>query len=342
MEGFTLDLDYWTPHFKNKELASIYFGGGTPSLIGADAIATILEMVNQIIPFDKNSIEITLEANPETLTYETMHNYANAGINRISIGIQSLDDSLLDKLGRTHHAHTAIEAVNTTAKAGISNISVDLMYDIPGQTLSSWHHTLKEANQLPITHLSLYNLTIEPNTVFFKYRESLQKELPDAESSTEMYKTAVSTLAESGLIQYEISAFARNQCHSIHNTGYWTARPFIGIGPSAFSYWEGKRFRSIANIQRYVQKLRNRESPTDFTEQLDTKSSQCELLAINLRLLNGVNLKEFEESHGRLEAITHTTLKRLEAEGFLKRKNDTITLTEQGILFYDTVAVEII
>ena len=343
MEGLILNLERWAPSLLGKKLASIYFGGGTPALLGADNIHILLEKVNALLPYAKNEIEITLEANPETITYALMQEYAAVGVNRLSIGIQSLDNNLLTKLGRSHHAKQAIQAVEDSFKAGLANLSIDLMYDIPGQTLSSWKYTVKEVLHLPITHLSLYNLTIEPETVFFKYRESLQKDLPDAESSADMYSFAVENLAKAGLNQYEISAFAKNALYSRHNVGYWTARPFLGLGPSAFSYWEGRRFRAVANIQRYIQALRSDTKVEDFSEILPSLSRRRELLAIALRLLKGVDLADFQATHGILDAETLKTLKILEEQGFLATSDaSAIQLTGKGILFYDTVASDLI
>jgi oxygen-independent coproporphyrinogen III oxidase len=344
LEGLLIDIDRWGPLLTHKRLESIYFGGGTPALIGAQPLFRLLEHVRKYLNFDKNNIEITLEANPETITQSLMQDYAAAGVNRVSIGIQSLDDALLKKLGRTHSASAAIEAVETTARAGIDNISIDLMYDVPCQTLASWKHTLSQASSLPVSHLSLYNLTIEPHTVFFKYRESLQKELPDADCSAQMYRSAIEILGQAGLKQYEISAFARNQRMSHHNIGYWTGRPFIGFGPSAFSYWDGRRFRAVAHLHKYVEALRENHSPEDFSEKLPSEKQQRELLAIALRLCEGVDLKEFQSRHGSLDTDLVRTLHQLRDQELITWKKDpeTILLTQKGRLFYDTVASEIV
>jgi oxygen-independent coproporphyrinogen-3 oxidase len=232
--------------------------------------------------------------------------------------------------------------VKITADAGISNISIDLMYDIPGQTLLSWEKTLEQIASLPMNHLSLYNLTIEPNTVFFKYRESLQKIVPDPECSASMYKMAVAGLKELGLEQYEISAFARNGMFSKHNVGYWTGRPFLGFGPSAFSYWNDKRFRSVAQFNRYLEALQNDLSPIDFSEELKPKERRNELLAIGLRLKAGVDCISFEAKHGPLDQTTYIALESLVQQKLLAKKDSRYFLTDQGVLFYDTVAVEII
>lgn len=341
-EGFDRELDLWAQQLAGKKLASIYFGGGTPSLFGPEPIAKILEKVHRIIPFDSKQIEITLEANPDFLSGGLMSAYANAGVNRVSIGIQSLDNNLLKLLGRTHDCSKALDAVAVTSDAGISNVSVDLMYDIPGQTLQSWQNTLQQIAGLPITHLSLYNLTIEPHTVFFKYRESLCKQLPDDESSTQMYQMAIDTFEANGLSQYEISAFARDGLYSRHNVGYWTGRPFLGLGPSAFSYWQGRRFRNVANLNRYVQALREGHSPVDFEEELEPVKRRRELLTIALRLRSGVDTGPFENQHGMLDEQTLATLQRLQQEGLLEHSGGVCKLTQRGILFYDTIAVELI
>lgn len=342
LEGLRLEMAQWSSELKGKKLASIYFGGGTPSLLDPKEIQYLLEEVQKYISFDPSQIEITLEANPETISYEKMRNFSKAGINRVSIGFQTLDNALLEKLGRTHKAQTSIDTIQITTEAGISNISIDLMYDIPGQTLSSWQHTLEQIAPLPITHLSLYNLTIEPNTVFFKYQESLKKILPDAECSADMYKTAVAVLKSCGLDQYEISAFARHGLYSQHNVGYWTGRPFLGFGPSAFSYWKNKRFRSMAHFARYLEALKKGVSPIDFSEELSPKEKRNELLAIALRLRSGVDCTAFEIEHGPLDPLTRLALKNLVNQGFLKQENQIFSLTDHGVLFYDTVAVEII
>lgn len=342
MQGLLLDLDRWAGELKGKKLVSIYFGGGTPSLLGAESLSQLLEKTHGILPYNKRDIEITLEANPETINLKLMQDYAQAGVNRVSLGIQSLDDTLLKKLGRTHYASTALKAIETTAEAGISNISIDLMYDIPGQTLESWQQTLSQIAPLPITHLSLYNLTIEPHTVFFKYRESLLKELPDADCSADMYQTAVKELNDCGLIQYEISAFARDNLFSRHNVGYWTARPFLGLGPSAFSYWDHKRFRAIANLNRYVEALKKCESPIDFSEQLSPEDRNKELLAIALRMRQGVDLEKFQQQHGTLGNDTRKAIKRLVEQDLLAEDGHHLALTDQGVLFYDTIATDIV
>jgi oxygen-independent coproporphyrinogen III oxidase len=342
MEALEKEWHMRVPYLTGHEIVSIYFGGGTPSLLGPERIHTIIEWIKRDIGFNPQKTEITLEANPENISRQLMHKYAQAGINRVSIGIQTLSDSLLKKLERQHGAQKAIEAVLNTADAGLSNITIDLMYDLPNQTLDIWTETLAQVRELPIKHLSLYNLTIEPHTTFFKHCEQLQKALPDPETSLQMYERAQNMLSECGLMQYEISAFAKEGYSSLHNTGYWTARPFLGLGPSAFSYWKGKRFRNIAHLNRYAEMLNESKFPLDFEEELDSQASLRELFTIRIRMKEGVHLADFERRHGRLDPETRSMIEKLQQQGYLEQDSNVVRLSKKGILFYDSVAVDLI
>lgn len=341
LEGFLLEWQSYLPLLKNKKIFTVYFGGGTPALFGPQRIAYLIKKISSSA-HDFSPSEITLEANPENVTLDLFKAYAKSEINRVSIGIQTLDTTLLNLLGRMHQSEVAIQSVHQAHEAGIQNISIDLMYDLPQQTLADWEATLNQVKQLPITHLSLYNLTIEPHTIFFKKQNQLKPMLPNEETSLQMYEMAISKLESMGLQQYEISAFAKPGFESKHNSGYWTGRPFLGFGPSAFSYWKGKRFRNVANLKKYCAALKNNESPIDFSEELDPEAHRRELLVIQLRLKTGVLIDDFMRRHGPLDKETHLVIKKLLAEDFLLNDHEYIKLTKKGILFYDTVASELI
>jgi len=326
LEGLLLEWEQVRGQLNH--FVSIYFGGGTPTLFGVEAIQTILEKIG--VPPD---CEVTIEANPEDVTVELMRGYKQAGINRVSIGVQSLQDDSLQVLERTHNGQKAIKAIWDTHEAGIPNISIDLMYELPDQTPESFEKTLKQLNSLPITHLSLYNLTIEPHTAF--YKRTLK--LPSDEENFAMHTMAVQQIEKIGLKRYEISAFAKPGFESRHNVGYWTARPFLGLGPSAFSYMNGKRYRNCANINKYLAAVRNGESPVDFEETLPYPQNVHELLAVELRLLRGVDLTRFN-----IPEETKLSIERLIRENYLVQEGQKLKLSEKGLLFYDTVASEII
>ncbi len=321
----------------DKKIISIYFGGGTPLLLGAKNIAKILETIPR-----GPDCEITIEANPESVTIETLRDLKAAGINRLSIGLQSLNDNELKTLGRTHSSAQAIEAVESAYQCGFDNITVDLLYEIPGQTPESWDATLKQVCQLPITHLSLYNLTFEPNTPFYRKRNALQKKVASQENSLHMLDMAVEALEKIDLKRYEISAFAKDGMQSCHNTGYWRARPFLGLGPSAFSYFEGRRFRNHCNLVKYRNAVKENQDPADFSEKLAYPDNVHELLAVELRLFEGVDLNAFEKQHSPLPTLTYQVLDELKKQGWLEVNERHWRLTEQGTLFYDSIATALI
>jgi oxygen-independent coproporphyrinogen-3 oxidase len=329
LDALRLEWDLQRNKIQDKKVVSVYFGGGTPFLIGPEAIKEILHWIHPPV-----EAEITLEANPEDVTLEAMQAFAKAGINRVSLGIQSLSDDLLKVLGRHHSAGQAKEAVLATRQAGISNITIDLMYEIPTQTLASWRNTLDQVQSLPITHLSLYNLTIEPQTVFYKRRSDLIPLLPSSEDSLTMLNLAVEQLNRMGLKRYEISAFAREGHIARHNIGYWLGRPFLGFGPSAFSYFEGKRLRNFCDLKKYAAHLETRRSPVDFEEQLSPLASLHERLAVKLRMLEGVDKGEFP--------VDEALYQKLKNQGWIEIKGPRIQLSDQGLLFYDSVAEEIV
>lgn len=333
LKGLKSEIETYSNDLNGSNIVSVYFGGGTPALFGPERIASVLREIPQL----SSDCEITLEANPENITREMMSAYRQAGINRVSIGVQSLNEPLLKTLSRQHSSQKSIDAIEATFSAGIENISIDLMYDLPGQTLDTWVETLKKATELPISHLSLYNLTFEPRTVFFKNKESLAKILPSEEISREMYEKAILMLENGGLKQYEISAFARDGKSSRHNLGYWTGRPFLGFGPSAYSYWNGKRFSNVENLNKYCRSLEQNESPIDFVEELELDAKVRELLVIGIRVFTGVDLDKFSVDRQTIDCIHE-----LVRDGFLTLEKSTLKLTPKGILFYDTVATQLI
>lgn len=328
-EGLCLEWEKNLPFLEGKKIVSIYFGGGTPTLWGPSYIKAILEKTEK---YQDSQCEITIEANPEDLTLPLLSAYLETGINRLSMGVQSLDDRSLETLERTHSAKKAIEALHHAEKAGFQNVSIDLMYDLPGQTESSWETTLNQLSSLPFHHLSLYNLTIEPHTPFYKR----ELPLPPASQSLKFLTRALDTFSKIGLKRYEISAFCKNGLESRHNKGYWTGRPFLGFGPSAFSYWENERYKNQSNLLRYHRDLKSGISPVDFREKLPDAAREKERLAIRLRLMEGAPISP------HLPIETREAIDRLIELRLLKREENQLFLSERGTLLYDTVASELI
>ncbi|MGE3953850.1 MAG: radical SAM family heme chaperone HemW [Parachlamydiales bacterium] len=321
------------PATRGKELASIYFGGGTPSLASPQLIGNLLERLSP-----PEGIEITLEANPEDLTLERARLYRAMGINRLSLGLQTLDTPLLQQIGRTHDAPRGVEAIWAAHEAGFDNLSIDLMFDLPNQTLEQVERTLEQIAPLPITHVSLYNLQIEPPSPFALEQEKTLAQMPDDETSLAMLTTCCTHLHQMGLVRYEISAFARPGYEAVHNSGYWTGRPFLGLGPSSFSYWNRKRMRNTPNLEAYAGAIRQGRLATNFIEQLSNEKRWRELFTIGLRLVDGVDLERFT----RLYGPSPVDLNPLLSEGLLTQTGTRVALTDRGRLFYDTVASELV
>jgi len=333
LEALLIELESYKPVWAQRRIVSVYFGGGTPVLFGAARLQRVLDAISPT-----TDCEITIEANPENVTDELMRSLRETGINRVSIGVQSFQDSELLQLGRRHASSLASKAIFTTHEAGFTNISIDLMYDVPRQSLASLDNTLSHVKTLPITHLSLYNLTIEPYTPFHRKEKELKALMPDDETSTAMYQKAIDELSNMGLKQYEISAFARDDLYSRHNIGYWTGREFIGLGPSAFSFLDQKRFRNVANLAEYAKNVKAGNSPVDFTEEISMAKRKRELLTLHLRVLAGIDISPLEP----LEQETTKSIEILINQGLIEKNKQQLSLTQRGVFFYDHIASELI
>lgn len=328
---------------KDKQIVSIYFGGGTPTRLSLVYLSEIVTVISSSKLMYSSDCEMTIEANPEDVNLELLQLLKDLRFNRISFGTQSFNDNELISLGRGHTASQSITAIRMAHLAGFDNLSIDLMFELPHQTRSSWKKTLSQLRDLPIKHLSLYNLTFEPHTVFYKKKQQLQKVIPSPEECLPMLQEAVESLQQMGFERYEISAFAKTKAYSVHNTGYWLGRSFLGYGPSAFSYWGKKRFSNLSHFNQYCQLLDQGKDPVGFSEQLAFPSNLYELFAIQLRLCCGVNLPIFEQTHGSLPTHFLETCERLIVEEkWLARNKDHLFLTDKGMLFYDSVAAELI
>ena len=294
--------------YSKEEFDTVYFGGGTPALI-CDKIGEILDAADLA-----ENAEITVECNPESLNENALRELKKAGVNRLSFGVQSLIENELSALGRAHSPQTAKDAIMLAHSLGFENISADIMLGIPNQTLDSLKRTIDGLGGLPITHVSAYLLKIEPNTVFG--RKSGEIDLPDEDLQAELYLRAVEMLSQRGFMQYEISNFAKAGFESRHNLIYWRAEEYVGIGPSAHSYYDGWRFAVPKNLARF---LDNELQPTEITDFSPDKNE--ERILLGLRLSEGIRLSE--KIKRRLILIPRE---------YYKLSSDRISLTPRGFL----------
>jgi oxygen-independent coproporphyrinogen-3 oxidase len=341
LAAFLREWQLKIPLLKDKQIVSIYFGGGTPTRLSLAYLAKMIAVIlsSEVVV----NYEMTIEANPEDVNLELLQALKDLSFNRISFGAQSFNDSELISLGRRHTAKQSIIAIQTAYLAGFENLSIDLMFELPNQTSFSWRKTLHRLRDLPIKHVSLYNLTFEQNTVFYQKKQQLQTLIPPPEECLPMLREAVESLKEMGFERYEISAFAKSKAYSLHNIGYWIGRPFLGYGPSAFSYWEKRRFSNLSHFNQYCNLLEAQQDPVGFSEQLAFPHNLYELFTIQLRLCEGVNIAAFEQRHGSLPNDFLEICERLIVEEkWLSRDKDRLFLTDKGMLFYDSVAAELI
>ena len=292
-------LDAVCDHIKEAgELApgykvdTIYFGGGTPTFFGADGMAVILTTIRRNFDVDNNA-EITFEANPDSISDRLLHRLRAEGFNRVSLGIQSDDDEMLKKLGRPHTYAQAVAAYQKIRKAGFKNVSIDLMYGLPGQDLYDWQQTLDAVLRLLPEHISCYALKVEEGTPFWEYRDMLN--LPDDETQAEMYLTAVEALRSRGFRHYEISNFARKGMVSKHNMKYWTGGEYLGFGPAASSDFAGKRFTLKRDLQAYIAGIRDGGDIMEEMEEIPMRERAGEYLMLRLRTSLGIEAEEYEK-----------------------------------------------
>lgn len=314
---------------------TVYFGGGTPTLLDTDQFGRIFGALHDTFDI-YDGAEITSECNPATADREYFAFLRGLGVNRLSIGVQSTDPAELKALGRAHGREDVFRAFDDAHAAGFDNLSADLMFGIPGQTRESFGRTLGEALSLGVCHISAYGLILEPGTEFYKNREKLA--LPDEDTEYTMYKDAVATLAASGFHRYEISNFAQPGKESRHNLRYWRREEYLGFGASAHSFFGGRRFFAPASIEEF-----NSGRFEKSSESIGRRNSACEFVMLGMRLADGFAESElsalFDESadelfRGRLEKYIE--------EGFVVRKNGRIAFTDEGFYVSNTVLSDIL
>ncbi len=318
-------------YLPSQEVRTIYFGGGTPSTLSLEQFGTVLEAVraNYCICPDA---EITLEANPSDITDEKLRGWREQGVNRLSMGIQSLQDPLLKLIGRRHNAAQALEAVRLAQKAGMNNISIDLMYGLPTQTMQQWQDDIGQAMQLGIQHISAYCLSYEEGTVLTARLHNQEISAIDDETENAMYDYLVHTLENNGFMRYEVSNFALSGYESRHNSSYWNATPYLGLGAGAHSFDGNSRQWNIDDLQTYIDA--QLADKTCFEREVLTADDRYnELVMLGLRTRNGLNLSEvpsFMQEHCKLVANSYICAGLLKE--ILDGNGDTrLVATQQGI-----------
>lgn len=320
---------------------TLFFGGGTPSLLSAKHLQTIYETLQQYFSFVPN-FEWTLECNPGTVTIDSLKSYKQLGVNRLSFGVQSFHQNELDFLERIHSPEQAKNAVQYAKEAGFDQISIDLMYALPNQTLESWKETLREAINLGTSHISAYSLIYEEGTpLYAQYIKGAVTPL-DEDIDVDLYHYANEELTKAGFIQYEVSNYAKDEAYCYHNLKYWNSEEYISFGPSAHGYVQGERYWNIRALSSYIERVTNNTLPVLNREVL-TKEQQCfEMAFLGLRS-TGIDLQRFEQEFSiRLEDILKNELELWKNEKLIEIHNGTVRSTSLGYQLNDAISLKVI
>lgn len=340
---------------ENYRVTTIFFGGGTPSILSGGQMKEIFDALRDVFEIQADA-EITMEANPGTVTKENLQAYRACGINRISFGLQSVDDKELKLLGRVHTMRQFEESYDLARKAGFQNINVDLISAIPGQTVASWEHTLDTVIRMNPEHISAYSLIIEEGTPFYEiYGENAKEEqdsrcekcladdgkqmdigknfpkLPDEEAERCMYELTAEKLEAAGYLQYEVSNYAKPGYACRHNKGYWQRVEYLGIGTGAASLIENERYQHISDTDLYIRANGKLDQIEEEKETLDWNAQVEETMFLGLRMKEGVNKQKFRERyHREIQEVYGEVLEKLKEEGLLREEEKRICLTKRG------------
>jgi oxygen-independent coproporphyrinogen-3 oxidase len=326
-------------HELNKEsIKSIYFGGGTPSLLTEQELKDILTQIKRLFNIEENA-EITLEANPDDIYHQQLKIWKDAGINRLSIGIQSFRADDLSWMNRAHSVEEAENAVRLAQEAGFQNITVDLIYGLPNLSMEEWKGHIQRVLNMNVNHLSAYCLTVEEKTVLNKLVKEKKIIPANEDQQSDQFELLVSMTELAGFEQYEISNFAKNQHYAVHNTNYWTGQMYLGVGPSAHSFNGESRRWNVANNRKYMESM-GKDSSWFTTEKLSKNERWNELLLTGLRTNFGVSIDQLKKINSISPAID-AKIAEFVAYGWMEKSSSLLRLTKEGKLKADYIASEL-
>ena len=327
---------------KKYTVPTVFLGGGTPTTLLPSQLKQILDTVQQSFNLTPDC-EITIEANPATLKLQALQEIRAAGYNRISIGVQSFDEKELKLLERVHNEEEIHSTIQQARSAKFENLSMDLMFALPSQTIEKWCSHLKQAIDKNPDHLSTYNLTIEPATAFFKLHKKGKLCLPHEDIQLEMYKTTIQTLENAGYQQYEISNFSKPGMESRHNINYWNNGEYLGVGAGASSYLNGERFKNTNLPSNYIREIGAKENAIETRERLEPIQAMGETLMLGLRLLKGISIDVFENRFEvSFQKVYGKVLEPLLNQELITFNQNRIALSRKGLFLADSVILKFI
>ncbi|WP_407856079.1 radical SAM family heme chaperone HemW [Enterococcus hailinensis] len=313
-----------------KKMETVYVGGGTPTSLNAKQLDRLLSGLRELLPY-KNG-EFTVEANPGDLSGDKLDVMKNYGVNRLSMGVQTFDDRLLKKIGRKHTAKDVYDTIQLLEDKNFQNVTIDLIYALPGQSLESFRDTVRRALELDLPHYALYSLILENQTMFMNWVRRGKMQLPEQEVEAQMYAETIEAMEKAGRMQYEISNFAKPGFESQHNLVYWNNQNYFGLGAGASGYLANKRYKNRGPIQHYLKALNNGQLPVLEEESLTQKEQIEEEMFLGLRKILGVEKKVFEERFGQsIVSIYGEVIEDLKQQNLIIESDTNIRLTKQGL-----------
>lgn len=326
-------------NINNVRVHTVYIGGGTPSCMRTNLLTNIVNAINTGLNVQKEDIEeFTIECNPDDVTEEFTEAIVGMGVNRVSLGVQTFSDKRLEFLRRRHDAAQAVSAIQTLRRHGIRNISIDLMFGFPNETLTEWQKDIKKATELGVEHISAYSLMYEEGTPLYRMlMEGKVKECDEA-LSKEMYEVLIEMLDKAGYEHYEISNFAKKGYRSKHNSSYWNDSIYLGLGAAAHSYDRNSRQWNISDIEKYIEAIENEEIPAE-NELIDPATHYNDTITTALRTKEGIDLTKVEEPY---KSYLLKNAEKAIASGNLQIKDERLSLTRQGLYISDSVMADLI
>ena len=337
-QAIAKEINLQHSYLDNEPIHTLYFGGGTPSLLSGEELNIIFESVHSHFVVDDDA-EVTMEVNPDDLTTDKLKELKNFGVNRLSVGIQSFNNPTLTFFNRAHSGEQAIESIHRARTAGFDNISIDLIYSVPGQAEDIWKKDIQQAVALRPEHISSYSLTIEEKTAFGKWQKTGRIKPLDENKAVADFEVLMDMLNSSGYEHYEISNFSKPGFHSKHNSSYWRQRKYLGLGPSAHSYNGETRQFNVANNSHYINAIIKGEVPFEI-EQLSRENKINEYIITTLRTKWGCDLSYLEKNFG-YSIFETPILQKLLVQELIVLNKTIMTLTKKGKMLADQVAIEL-
>ncbi|HCB94028.1 MAG TPA: coproporphyrinogen dehydrogenase [Selenomonas sp.] len=321
---------------------TVYIGGGTPTALPLGVLARLIGKLRRTVPI-KSDAEITIEANPGTVDEEYLHALLECGVNRLSMGVQSFNDTILRAIGRIHTAEQAVRAVEMAKSAGFKNLSLDLMYGLPGQGLEDLKTSVETAMELAPQHISIYGLQVEDGTLFARQQEKGELRLPVDDIVEAMYDYMTEYLPDRGYVRYEISNFALPGYESRHNMGYWTDVPYLGMGAAAHSYMGDSRWNNVSSVEKYIKSVETGLPYRENEELLDRETEMEEFCFLALRMSAGIDKRAFQRKFDcPIGSVYNEAIEKMKARKLLEETEDHIRLTSLGMKFGNVVFREFV